>query len=64
MPFNIGPMELVILLVLVLVIFGVGRLPEVGGAIGKSIREFKKSTAGVDEDDPKDKDQIHKEQRT
>lgn len=52
MPFNIGPMEMIILLVLVLVIFGVGRLPEVGGAIGKSIREFRKSQSGVDEETP------------
>ncbi len=52
MPFNIGPMELIILLVLVLVVFGVGRLPEVGGAIGKSIREFKRSQTDSDESQP------------
>jgi sec-independent protein translocase protein TatA len=62
MPFNIGPMELIILLVLVLVIFGVGRLPEVGGAIGKSLREFKKSTRELDDDNPKE--QVRKEQHT
>ncbi|MDP2935926.1 MAG: twin-arginine translocase TatA/TatE family subunit [Dehalococcoidia bacterium] len=62
MPFNIGPMELIILLVLVLVIFGVGRLPEVGGAIGKSLREFKKSTRELDDDNPKE--QVQKEQHT
>jgi sec-independent protein translocase protein TatA len=38
---NIGPTELIIILVIVLIIFGVGRLPEIGGAIGKSIREFR-----------------------
>ncbi|MCX7671410.1 MAG: twin-arginine translocase TatA/TatE family subunit, partial [Anaerolineae bacterium] len=37
---NIGPTELIIILVIVLIIFGVGRLPEIGGAIGRSIREF------------------------
>lgn len=52
MPFNVGPMELIILLVLVLVIFGVGRLPEVGGAIGKSIREFKRTQNDSDDDKP------------
>lgn len=49
MPFNIGAPELIILLVLVMIIFGVGRLPEVGGAIGKSIREFRKGQTGVEE---------------
>lgn len=62
MPFNIGPMELIILLVLVLVIFGVGRLPEVGGAIGKSIREFKRSQSDSDEDNQTDP--ARKEQQT
>lgn len=38
---TIGPTELIIILVIVLIIFGVGRLPEIGGAIGKSIREFR-----------------------
>ena len=36
-------MELIIILVIVMIIFGVGRLPEVGGAMGKAIREFRKS---------------------
>ena len=62
MPFNVGPMELVILLVIILVVFGVGRLPEIGGAIGKSIREFKKSQSDPDEDDPHNP--AGKEQRT
>ncbi|MCU0501921.1 MAG: twin-arginine translocase TatA/TatE family subunit, partial [Anaerolineae bacterium] len=41
---SLGIPELVIILVIVLVIFGVGRLPEIGGAIGKSIREFRQSS--------------------
>ncbi len=48
---NIGPTELIIILVIVLIIFGVGRLPEIGGAIGKSIREFR--TASKEGDDAK-----------
>lgn len=36
-----GPMEMVILLVIVMMFFGVGKLPEVGTALGKSIRSFK-----------------------
>jgi len=45
MPFTrgIGIPELVIILVIVMIIFGVGRLPEVGGALGKAIREFRKT---------------------
>ena len=41
MPFRFGPMELIIFLVVVLIIFGVGRLPEIGGAMGKAIKEFR-----------------------
>ena len=45
MPFTrgIGVPELIIILVIVMIIFGVGRLPEVGGALGKAIKEFRKS---------------------
>tara|TARA_Y100000590_G_scaffold120772_1_gene138236 strand:+ start:9538 stop:9741 length:204 start_codon:yes stop_codon:yes gene_type:complete len=45
MPFvnGIGAPELVIILVIVMIIFGVGRLPEIGGALGKAIREFRSS---------------------
>jgi len=39
--FGLGTQELVIILVLVLVIFGAGKLPQVGGALGKGIRNFK-----------------------
>ena len=41
MPFRFGPMELIIVLGVVLIIFGVGRLPEIGGAMGKAIKEFR-----------------------
>jgi sec-independent protein translocase protein TatA len=39
-----GPWELIVILLIVVVIFGAGRLSEVGGAVGKSIREFRKAT--------------------
>jgi sec-independent protein translocase protein TatA len=39
-----GPWELALILLIVVLIFGVGRLPEVGGAVGKGIREFRKNT--------------------
>ena len=51
MPFvrGIGAPELIIILVIVMIIFGVGRLPEVGGAMGKAIREFRKSQTPSEE---------------
>ena len=42
--FGIGFPELILILVIALIIFGPGKLPEVGKAIGKSVREFKKAT--------------------
>jgi len=45
-----GPLELVIILVIVAMLFGVGKLPEVFGAVGKGIREFRRESEGVDED--------------
>ena len=44
MPFGIGPFELIIVLVIVMLIFGVGKLSDIGGALGKSIREFRNSS--------------------
>lgn len=52
MPFNVGPMELIILLAIILIIFGAGRLPKVAEGMGKSIREFKKSVKDLDDDQP------------
>ena len=45
-----GPMELIIVLVVVLIIFGVGKLPEIGGAMGKAIREFRNTQKSGDDD--------------
>jgi sec-independent protein translocase protein TatA len=42
MPFH--PLWLVLILVVVLIIFGPGRLPELGGAVGRAMREFRKAT--------------------
>ena len=41
--FGIGMSELLIILLIILIIFGVGKLPEIGSALGKGIRNFKKS---------------------
>jgi sec-independent protein translocase protein TatA len=45
---NIGPLELLMILVIVLVIFGAKRVPEIGASFGKGIREFKRSLSDVD----------------
>lgn len=46
---HIGPMELVLIAVIALVIFGPGKLPQVGKAVGQSIREFKESVSGKEQ---------------
>ena len=46
--FELGPEKLLMLLLICLVIFGGKRIPEIGGAIGKGIREFKRSLSDVD----------------
>jgi sec-independent protein translocase protein TatA len=48
---NIGLPELIIIMAIVLIIFGAGKLPEVGGAIGRGIKSFKKSMQEPDEVD-------------
>jgi sec-independent protein translocase protein TatA len=46
---DLGPLEIVVILAVVILIFGVGKLPEVGSALGKGIREFRKASSGDDE---------------
>jgi len=47
--FGFGMPELMVILVIVLVVFGAGRLPEIGSALGKSIKNFKRASDGKDE---------------
>jgi sec-independent protein translocase protein TatA len=49
--FGLGMPELIVIMVIALIIFGAGKLPEIGGAIGKSIKSFKKSIKEPDETD-------------
>ena len=51
MPFRIGPWEIALVLVIILIVFGVGKLPQVGGAIGKAMRSFRKAQHGEDEEE-------------
>ena len=50
---KLGLPELIIIVVIILIVFGAGRLPEVGGAIGKSIRSFREGQRG-DKEEKKD----------
>jgi len=47
--FGFGMPELIVILVIVLVVFGAGRLPEIGSALGKSIKNFKRASEGKEE---------------
>jgi sec-independent protein translocase protein TatA len=48
---NVGPLELVVVLIIALVIFGPKRLPELGRSMGKGIREFRSSVSGKTKDE-------------
>ena len=52
MPFKIGPLELVLVLLIVVIVFGVGKLPEVGKALGRGIHDFKKGLSGEEQTEP------------
>lgn len=57
---DVGPMELIIVLIIALVVLGPKRLPEAGKSLGKGIREFKDSLSGkaAKDDDPRDTEQL------
>jgi TatA/E family protein of Tat protein translocase len=49
LPFNIGPGELILILVIALVVLGPGKLPDVASSLGKSVREFRRAATDVSE---------------
>ncbi len=55
MPFRMGPWEIAIILVIILIIFGVGKLPQVSSAIGKGLRAFRRGQSGEDEEEEAEK---------
>jgi sec-independent protein translocase protein TatA len=52
--FGLGPGEIILLLVVILVVFGAGRLPQIGTSLGKALKNFRQGLKG--EDEPKDED--------
>ncbi len=54
--FGIGMPELIIILVIILIIFGAGKLPEIGAGMGKAIRNFKTATKDTEKEKLEDKD--------
>ncbi|PIP41221.1 MAG: twin-arginine translocase TatA/TatE family subunit [Desulfobacterales bacterium CG23_combo_of_CG06-09_8_20_14_all_51_8] len=61
--FGIGIPELIIILVIILIIFGAGKLPEIGAGLGKGIRNFKKATLESDSEPEKQEKIDHKENK-
>jgi sec-independent protein translocase protein TatA len=61
MPFNLGPMEMIFVMVVLLLVFGAKRLPELGSGLGKGIREFKRSVREMNDEiqRPDAANQIH-----
>jgi sec-independent protein translocase protein TatA len=55
MPFKMGPWEIALILVIILIVFGVGKLPQVGSSIGNGLRSFKKAQAGEEEEEEEKK---------
>jgi len=57
--FGIGMPELIIILVIILIIFGAGKLPEIGAGMGKAIKNFKGATAEAEKKDPEKIEEKH-----
>lgn len=51
MPFRMGPWEIGLIVVVILIVFGVGKLPQVGGAVGRGLRAFRKGQAGEEDEE-------------
>ncbi len=59
---GLGPWELAIVLVIVLVVFGAGKLPSIGGSIGEAIKNFKKAMKESEPDKKEDNKEVRKEE--
>ncbi len=54
MPFKLGATELIIILLIIMVVFGAAKLPQLGAALGKSIRDFRKEASGEADKKPEE----------
>ena len=63
MPFRMGPWEIALIVVIILIVFGVGKLPQVGGAVGKGLRAFKKGQRGEEDEEKEEKPKPKKSTR-
>jgi len=66
MPFRMGPWEIALILGIILIVFGVGKLPQVGGAVGRGLRAFRRGQAGEEaeeEEEPEPKKKVTKATR-
>ena len=61
---NIGPLELIVVLIIALVVFGPKRLPELGRSMGRGIREFRGPVSGDSKDDDDDDEEIRELERS
>lgn len=60
---GMGPLEIGLIVLVILIVFGVGKLPQVGGAIGKGLRAFRRGQAGEDEEEEREEPQPKKTAR-
>ncbi len=51
MPFRMGPWEIGLIVLVILIVFGVGKLPQVGGAVGRGLRAFRKGQSGEEDEE-------------
>ncbi|MDP6646939.1 MAG: twin-arginine translocase TatA/TatE family subunit [Dehalococcoidales bacterium] len=60
MPFRLGPWEIGLILIIILIVFGVGKLPQIGSAFGKTIQEFRKASKNPDaeKEESEDKEKV------
>ncbi len=65
MPFRVGPWEIALILAIILIVFGVGKLPQVGGAVGKGLRAFRKGQSGeaLEEEEEEEEEEEPKPRR-
>lgn len=62
MPFRLGPTELIIILLIVILLFGVGRIGKIAGELGKGIREFREGLSGGNEEKSEEKKEEEKKE--